>query len=304
MANEHPFLATWLRNAYSMEMGLVPMLEHQSRTLRSDPELQKGIDHHLRQTRRHAELLQSCLVRFGEDLSAVRPADPVVSMHQHLDGDGESGKFHAELVDFVTESFEVASYRAIAALAKQAGDLETVRVCQEILQDEAAMANALDADLLGPESSTAVEPAISIEQDNTRILIDNFEHLNRRDLDKWFDDYAADCRFDQVPGVAGTLNREQFRAYIRNFLNAFPDLQFDVMYTIAQGDHAVLNWRGSGRHTGPLADPTGKVVQPTHRQATVMGSTTAQITNGKIGRSWIFWDMASLLGQLGLAPSA
>jgi hypothetical protein len=34
----------------------------------------------------------------------------------------------------------------------------------------------------------------------------------------------------------------------------------------------------------------------------VVGSVTYLIKDGKIVHSWTFWDMAGLLGQLGLLP--
>ena len=99
------------------------------------------------------------------------------------------------------------------------------------------------------------------------------------------------------------MNAEQNRMYTQNFLTAFPGSKFEVLHTIAQGDYVVVNWKaGGGAHTGPLHTPSGCTIPPTGKTATVVGSTTSQIKNGKITRSWTFWDMTSLLGQLGLMP--
>ncbi len=84
---------------------------------------------------------------------------------------------------------------------------------------------------------------------------------------------------------------------------SFPGTKFEVLHTIAQGDYVVTNWKASGgTHSGPLLTPSGGTVPPTGKSATIMGSTTAQLKNGKVIHSWTFWDMASLLGQLGLLP--
>jgi predicted ester cyclase len=90
--------------------------------------------------------------------------------------------------------------------------------------------------------------------------------------------------------------------YNQSFLTAFPGSKFEVLHTISQGDYVVVNWRASGAHTGPLQLPSGSTIQPTGKTATVLGSTTFQIENGKITRSLNFWDLASFLGQLGLLP--
>jgi ferritin-like metal-binding protein YciE len=44
------------------------------------------------------------------------------------------------LVAFSAESFQIASYRALIAAAQAIADVETVRVCQEILAEEEEMA--------------------------------------------------------------------------------------------------------------------------------------------------------------------
>jgi ferritin-like metal-binding protein YciE len=42
---------------------------------------------------------------------------------------------------------EIASYRILIAAARQSGDVETERVCEEILQEELAMAKWLEEHL-------------------------------------------------------------------------------------------------------------------------------------------------------------
>jgi len=51
---------------------------------------------------------------------------------------------------------------------------------------------------------------------------------------------------------------------------------------------------------GPLRTLSGGTIPPTGKTATLVGSTTAQVKNGKVTHTWSFWDLASLLGQPGL----
>jgi len=44
------------------------------------------------------------------------------------------------LVDHAAEQFEVASYRALVAAAREIGDEETALICEEILREDEAMA--------------------------------------------------------------------------------------------------------------------------------------------------------------------
>jgi predicted ester cyclase len=98
------------------------------------------------------------------------------------------------------------------------------------------------------------------------------------------------------------MNNDQNRAYSQNFLNAFPGSKFEILRTIAEGNYVVNNWRATGQHSGPLMTPGGNAIPPTGKSVTLYGSTTTEVKGGKITRSWTYWDMASLLGQLGLMP--
>jgi steroid delta-isomerase-like uncharacterized protein len=140
------------------------------------------------------------------------------------------------------------------------------------------------------------------EQENIKAAHAFFDAWNAGDLSK-SDPYQADDIIVEQPGAAGPMNREQSRMYLQNFLTAFPGSKFEVLLTITQGDYVVDHWKVSGGvHSNPLQTPSGGSIPPTGKTATVVGSTTALVKNGKVTHSWAFWDMTSLLGQLGLLP--
>ena len=139
------------------------------------------------------------------------------------------------------------------------------------------------------------------EQENMRIAEKLFEALNAHDLNLGSDYEADDYQFEG-PGTSGTVNRDQARAYTQGFFDAFPDLHFEIKQRVAQGDYVVINWIGSGTHTGPLLTPTGATIPPTGKKAVAPGSTTYQIKNGKAVAGQTYWDMVTLLAQLGLMP--
>ena len=139
------------------------------------------------------------------------------------------------------------------------------------------------------------------EQENTKIAMTFFDHFNAHDLDATGQLLADDYK-SGAAGGADLMNKEQDRMYMQSFLTAFPDLHYEVMLAVAQGDHVVINWVASGTHNGPLGTPSGGTIEPTGKKATVPGSSTYQIKGGKIARSASYWDMAGLLGQLDLLP--
>jgi steroid delta-isomerase-like uncharacterized protein len=139
------------------------------------------------------------------------------------------------------------------------------------------------------------------EQENIRAASSFFDAWNSGDLSKSAQFEANDMQAE-APGAPAPLNREQNRAYNQNFLTAFPGSKFEVVLTVAQGDYVVINWTITGKHNGPLVSPSGTTIPPTGKVSTLTGSTTSLIKNGKVVRGWTYFDMASLLTQLGLLP--
>lgn len=140
------------------------------------------------------------------------------------------------------------------------------------------------------------------DQENLKAARSFFDAWNAGDFTQ-AEAYNAPDFMAEAPGAPGPLNQEQNRMYLQNFATAFPGVKFEILLSISQGDYVVLHWKASGgTHSGPLMSPSGASIPPTGKSATVMGSSTAQVKNGKVSHSWTFWDMASLLGQLGLLP--
>jgi predicted ester cyclase len=139
------------------------------------------------------------------------------------------------------------------------------------------------------------------EQENIKAAHAFFDAWNAGDLSK-VDPYEADSFMAEAPGAAGPMNKEQNRMYRENFLRAFPGSKFEALLTITQGNYVVAHWKASGAHAGPLQTPSGAAIPPTGKSIMLLGSTTSEVQNGKIVRSWSFWDLSSLLGQLGLLP--
>ena len=137
------------------------------------------------------------------------------------------------------------------------------------------------------------------DQNNVRVAEKAVTDLNQHDVSVGVDLYADTYQFE-APGAQGSLNLEQSQAYVQGFFDAFPDLHFEVTNRIADGEYVVINWMGTGTHTAPMRSPSGNMIPATGKKCLVPGSTTYNIKNGKIQKSQWYWDMATLLAQLGL----
>lgn len=139
------------------------------------------------------------------------------------------------------------------------------------------------------------------QQDNIRIAEESFAALNAHDLSSLGKDAAPGYTFEG-PGLPGPVGPGEEASYLQGFLDAFPDLHFELTHRIAQGDFVVVNWVGTGTHQGPLRTPSGDSVPATGRKGATFGSNTMEFENGKVLRNRSYWDMVAFLAQLGLMP--
>jgi steroid delta-isomerase-like uncharacterized protein len=89
--------------------------------------------------------------------------------------------------------------------------------------------------------------------------------------------------------------REGFRRQWRQWIAAFPDLHFEVVDLIAEGDKVLTRWVLTGTHQGEYlgAPPTG-------RQIRVEGMSLDRIENGMVAEGFDGWDNYGFRKQLGL----
>jgi len=136
-------------------------------------------------------------------------------------------------------------------------------------------------------------------EENKQIALSLLEALNARDLSLWSrhlaEDYAA-----EHPGVSVPLNKTRSMGYHQRFVTALPDIHFKVLHILAEGDHVLIHWTGSGTHAERLATLTGATIPPSQRRVRVSGALLTEVREGKIVREWSYWDQLSLLAQLGI----
>lgn len=151
MMSDRQTLISWLNDAYAMETALIPILENHAKDARAFPAIEAKDREHAAQTRQQAERIKGCLERLGEQPSKVKTA--LGSLFGHLQAPA-TGLFGDELIknflmDYATENFEIACYKALSIAADQLGEPEIAAVCREIQQEEQQMADWIRNNLPG-----------------------------------------------------------------------------------------------------------------------------------------------------------
>jgi predicted ester cyclase len=100
-------------------------------------------------------------------------------------------------------------------------------------------------------------------------------------------DAAAIERFTTNPAIAGTLH---------HLLDAFPDLRFDVTWTVAEQDRVVAFLEMSGTHEGPWL----MVQEGTHRPVRASIMLSLQLDgDGMVIDNWLGTNFIAMLAQVG-----
>jgi steroid delta-isomerase-like uncharacterized protein len=91
---------------------------------------------------------------------------------------------------------------------------------------------------------------------------------------------------------------EAYKQFVDLYLNAFPDIRFNIEDEVSDGDTVVIRWAVTGTHNGDLPG-----LRRTGRPISVTGITIARLRDGKFVESWNNWDALGMMQQLGAVPA-
>ena len=113
---------------------------------------------------------------------------------------------------------------------------------------------------------------------------------------------AEDVEWTTVPTGETFRGHEGFRQYMEGWSDAFPDGRAEDTNVYVGEDFAVTEFVGRGTHTGTLRTPAGEI-PPTERSAEWTLCEVYQIRDGKIVRGRTYFDVATLMDELGFTLS-
>jgi predicted ester cyclase len=142
------------------------------------------------------------------------------------------------------------------------------------------------------------------------------EDDNKAIVGRWFTDFwGKTCNLDIVDKLAASdmllqyslheprRGRDDIKAFMRGFREAFPDLEFwGAAELIAEGDYGVGRWEGGGTHTGPAFGDfkVGSLPAATGRKMHCTGTTVLRLKDGRIVEEIGLDDGVTALQQLEL----
>ena len=125
-------------------------------------------------------------------------------------------------------------------------------------------------------------------------------------LNRWFEEVWNKRREDAIDemfaadgigyglGPENIVGPEDFKAFHRAFVSAYPDLRVTVEDTVVEGDKIAARCRVTGSHNGE-----GIGLLPTNKTVDFTGMTIVRVENGKIAEAWNEFDFMKMYRTLG-----
>lgn len=168
----------------------------------------------------------------------------------------------------------------------------------------------------GREERSCISLSTAVNEEFTMSKEDD----NKAIVGRWFTDFwGKTCNLEVVDELAAPdmllryslheprRGREDIKAFMSDFREAFPDLNFwGAADLIAEGDYVVGRWEGGGTHTGPAFSDflVGSLPAATGRKMRFTGTTVLQLKDGRIIEEIGLDDGVTALQQLGLIKTA
>lgn len=96
---------------------------------------------------------------------------------------------------------------------------------------------------------------------------------------------------------------DQFIEVAKAWRVAFPDAHGTVTSELKSGDAAVIEITWTGKQTGELLTPSGDKIPPTGKKINVPAVQIVQTSGGKITGTKHYFDLMTMMTQLGVVPA-
>ncbi|MGY1671988.1 ester cyclase [Geodermatophilus sp. SYSU D00710] len=132
-----------------------------------------------------------------------------------------------------------------------------------------------------------------------RTLVRRLEDaMNTRRLDLLDDVLAPDVvRHSQATPHLSISDRGQFKDFLRQDAETFPDNVQTFTQVLVDGDRAAVWATYEGTQTGPMGP-----FPPSGKKARFDFAGVFRVEDGRIAEMWLVWDNVTVLSQLGHLP--
>lgn len=136
-------------------------------------------------------------------------------------------------------------------------------------------------------------------QAGQRVVRDWASAWANRHSDRLIALFADDGMLEDVALQVVSRGRLAIQTFVNGIFDAVPDLALHLTDDFASGTFAAAEWIMSGTLSGSLLG-----LPATGKSFSIRGAAIFELQDGKIARSSIYWDMSTLVRQLGTIDAA
>ena len=140
------------------------------------------------------------------------------------------------------------------------------------------------------------------EQDVVKLAKEAVEAFNKSDWDRYMA-LAGSGLYNEVGTGRQLRGPAEIRAALEGWKKAMPDVKGTVTNAFASGNKAVLEVTWQGTQTGPMDGPAG-TLPPSGKRQTTPAAWVFEFDGDKVKESRQYFDMMSLMQQIGATPQA
>ena len=134
-------------------------------------------------------------------------------------------------------------------------------------------------------------------------LVDKFfESMSSGDIDSAMSVMHDNCVNHDMGTGKVMEGLDENRADMENWTNTFSDMKVEVLNHVESGDTVVTEMKMSGVNTGDMEMPDGSKIPATGKSIEMNGCQVAKFQDGKIIKATQYYNMMSMMAQLGLMP--
>jgi len=129
-----------------------------------------------------------------------------------------------------------------------------------------------------------------------------FEAMSNGDVDSAMSVLHDDCVNHDMGTGQVMRGLDENRADFENWTNTFSDMKVEVVNHVESGDTVLTELKMSGVNTGDMEMPDGSKIPATGKAVEMNACQVAQFEDGKMIKATQYYNMMSMMAQLGLMP--
>ena len=114
---------------------------------------------------------------------------------------------------------------------------------------------------------------------------------------------ASDVVYEEIATRLHVKGADEYMKVVQRWKRAFPDLKATLLSSYVAGDKIVTELEWEGTQTGPLDGPFGAIA-PTNKRGVLKAALVITVKNDKIVEAHHYFDMLTMLANLGITPFA